>query len=173
MVSPKPHMVRRSVGGAAIPGGGRDDRTVLAAIGVTGGELLRARRGSATIYSADSTLTAADGSSEVRAARPSACGAAMRPGATLRGTVANASVPAEGVVVNVTWADPGEPAPLTLTTVSDKRGRFAIPCVARRVPLTVTASRGVQRTTPTAIPPLSGNELVIDIDFGPVAARRP
>lgn len=168
-----PHMVRRTVGGAAIPGGGRDDRIVLSAIGVTGGELLRARRGADLVYRADSSLVAAEGSVEVNAARPSRCGAALRPGATVRGTVANGSVRVEGAVVTVSWTGPGNAAPTTLSSVSDRRGGFAIPCVAKRVSLTVAASSGTERVQPVTLGPVTGNDIAVDIEFGPLPAKRP
>ena len=168
-----PHMVRRTVGGSAIPGGGRDDRIILSAIGVTGGELLRARRGADTVYRADPTLVAVEGSTEVVPARPSQCGAALRRGATIRGTVTNGPQRVEGAVVAVSWAGPGGQAPLTLSSVSDKRGVFAVPCVARGVPLTVGASLGAERVQPVALGPVTRNEIAFDIEFGPLPPRRP
>jgi hypothetical protein len=168
-----PRMVRRTVGGAAIPGGGRQDRLVLQAIGVQGGELLRAQRGSETLYRADAAIVAADGSDRVVASRPSACGAALRPGATVRGTVGKNSAPAEGAVVSVSWSLPSGQSLTTLSSVVDKRGTFSVPCVARNVPITVTALLGAERAAPATFGPVTGNDLLIDIDFGTVATRRP
>ncbi len=166
-----PHMVVRTVGGSAIPGGGRVDRVALAAVGVTGGELLSVRRASDSLYLADASLVATEGSAVVTPARPSACGAAYRPGATVRGKVTNASLPAEGAVVSATWRVVGASADVTLSTVTDRRGEFTIPCVARGVPLTIAASLGDLRGAPSAVGPISGGALAVDIQLEPVPPR--
>jgi hypothetical protein len=167
-----PRMVVRVVGGGGVPGGGREERRVLASITVTGGELLSVRRQLEMLYRADPALVAAEGSTRTVSSQPSVCGATLRPGMTVYGTVANASRPAPGAVVSVAWTnDAGQQ--VALSSVVDSRGAFAMPCVARSVPLTVSAVLGDQRASPIAVPASAKNDLAVDIDFGTVATRRP
>jgi hypothetical protein len=166
-----PRMVLRTIGGNGVPGGGREERRVIASITVMGGELLSVRRQLDLLYRADPALVAAENSTRVASSQPSACGAALRPGVTVRGTVANASRPAPGTVVSVAWRDDAG-RQVKLSSVVDARGGYAIPCVAKSVPFSVSAALGAQRASPLDVPAAT-RDIAIDIDFGSVATRRP
>jgi hypothetical protein len=167
-----PRMVQRTVGGSGIPGGGADNRMVLATVTVTGGELLSVRRRTDLLYDADRSSITVEGVSRVSSSQPSACGAGFPGGLTVGGTVANLAKPAPGAVVRVAWTG-ADQRPVMLSSIADARGEFRIPCVTRAAPITVSASLGDQRAEPMKITETAKAELVIDIDFGPVAARRP
>jgi hypothetical protein len=167
-----PRTVRRTIGGAAIPGGGRDDRNVLVGLGVTGGELLRVRLGDAVLYQADSLLVSAEGSASTRPAVPSECGAALRPGLTLTGTVSNGPTRAAGAAVTVEWDGGALPGPVKLTTVTDPRGTFLLPCAPVGLPLNLFVVAGTVRAGPFALGPLDRKSTLIDIDIAPPGALK-
>ena len=135
-----PHMARQRFGGAGIPGGGQVDRAVLAAVGVTGGEVVWARRGTTTLFAADRSLIANEGSSRTAAAQPSACGAGRPVGTRLGGIVSSGKAPVGGAVVRVAWAASDAVAAGALSAVTDAKGSFAVSCVPAGEPLTLTAS---------------------------------
>ena len=162
-----PRLVRRSVGGGGVPGGGRQDLLTLHSISVTGGEVVRVRRGETTVYDADGAILAADESQATAPARPSACGAAMRPGFTLAGVVTQNARPTAGAVVRLSWQSGDSPESAVLSTVTDARGVFTLPCVARGVPITVTATHGPMTAGPTRLAPVTGRNAVVDIEFPP------
>lgn len=168
-----PRLVRRSVGGAAIPGGGRDDRTVIAAIDVTGGALIRVLRGRAVLFEADSTMLANERSPGTAPARPSACGPAARPGVAVNGTVRNGREVASGAVVRIMW-DPGKGLPpMTLATVADARGAFRLPCVAPGVPLRVIVTVAGVSSATLEVAPVTGSNAIVDIDLHPAPDSAP
>ncbi|MEA3245544.1 MAG: carboxypeptidase-like regulatory domain-containing protein [Gemmatimonadota bacterium] len=162
-----PRMARRTIGGAGIPGGGRDDRQVLAAIDVAGGELLRVRRDSADLFVADSSLLASDGGTTTRPARPSNCGAALRAGVTLSGTVSAGGARVDGAAVRVAWRAAASADSVVLATVSDAKGVFILPCVAPGLPLLVTVAAGGARTGPLPLGPLTDRTSLVEIDLRP------
>ena len=161
-----PHMARQRFGGAGIPGGGQVDRAVIAAVGVTGGEVVVARRGATTLYAADRSLIASEGSSRTVAAQPSACGAGRPAGTRLGGVVSSGKAPVSGALVRVAWAASDAVASGALTTVTDAKGGFAVSCVPVGVPLTLAASGEGGAAGPEEIPPLRA-PVLIDIALGP------
>jgi hypothetical protein len=66
-----PRMVVRVIGGSGVPGGGRQERAVMAAITVTGGELLTVRRQLEMLYRADPSRVAGENSTSVASSWPS------------------------------------------------------------------------------------------------------
>jgi len=168
-----PRMARRTIGGAGIPGGGRDDRQVLAAIDVAGGELVRIRRDGVSLFEADPTLLASDGGTSTRPARPSNCGAGLPPGVTLSGTVSMAATRVDGAAVRVAWRSPGAVADsVVLATVSDAKGVFILPCVAPRLLLAVTVTAGDVQTGPLLLGPLTDRASLVEIDLRPGPPRQ-
>jgi hypothetical protein len=167
-----PRMARRTIGGAGIPGGGRDDRQVLAAIDVAGGELIRVSRGDDRLFEADSTLLASDGGTSTRPARPSICGAGMRPGVTLSGTVSAAGARVGGAAVRVAWQAPTSADSVVLATVSDAKGVFILPCVAPQRSLTLTVAAGNVRTGPVPLGPLTDRASLVEIELRPAPPRQ-
>lgn len=167
-----PRMVARSVGGGAVPGGGRRDYAVMASIGVTGGEVTEVKRGESVLLSTDPVTRSRDDSPATFPAFPTACGAGVPVGVTVMGSAANRGAAAAGATVTLTWTSPTG-TPLAITTVANARGAFAIPCVPRGTALTLNAAFGAERTAPVTLGPLKDARTVVDIDFGPVATRRP
>ena len=166
-----PRVVRRAIGGAAVPGGSRQDMTAVQSLSVTGGEVLRVTHGASTLYEADRTLEALDGSAATEPSRPSACGATVRESITIAGVVLDGGKPRGGAVVQVAWQGASGPAQ-ALATVTDARGTFLLPCVARGLPLTVMAMDGTQRTNPMQIAAPAGRLPTLTIDFNPPGGGR-
>lgn len=162
-----PRAVRRTIGGAAIPGGGSQDRAVMTGIGVQGGELIRVRRGTDVLYQAETELVAGEGSSSTAPAQPSSCGAALRPGVTITGVVMDSGARAGGAAVAVSWSPGGALAPVTLATVADLKGVFILPCVAPATPLTIQAARGDAKSGPMALAPLARASTMLEIVIRP------
>ncbi|HVZ47284.1 MAG TPA: carboxypeptidase-like regulatory domain-containing protein [Gemmatimonadaceae bacterium] len=160
-----PRLMRRTIGGAAIPGGGRQDRTIVTAIDVTGGEIVRVHGARTLLFDADTTMVAKDGSSSTAGGRPSACGATLRPGGVLTGTVSDGRSGVGGASLSVTWSPGADLPPVTLATVADGRGTYLLPCVARGVPLAVTVVAGGVRRGPLALAALTGQTTLADIDL--------
>lgn len=162
-----PHLVRRSVGSNAVPGGGRQDLVFLQSITATGGELISVSKGGARLYDADRSLLAVDDSPNTAPARPSACGAMLRAGITLTGATTQSGNPRAGAVVRVSWQADSSATPIALSTVTDDRGAFSIPCVARGVVLSIEATHGALRAGPTRVGPITSGSPFVEIEFGP------
>ncbi len=167
-----PRMVARSVGGGAVPGGGRRDYAVMASIGVTGGEVTEVKRAGSVLLSMDPATRSRDDSPATFPAFPTACGAGVPVGVTVMGTAANRGAAASGATVTLSWTS-ASGTPMAIATVANARGAFAIPCIPRGTALTLNAAFGTERTAPVALGPLKDARTVVDIDFGPVATRRP
>lgn len=150
-----PKLVRRSRGGGAVPGGGGSDIVVVEAISVIGGEVTHARRGTTELYGADPRLVASDGLNGIKPSQPSACGAGIRDGVSLSGTV-RAGGPEAGAVVLVTWTPTTAGAQSRLSTVTDDRGAWTITCAPEGFELTVTASNAGLRSAVRVVPLVAG-----------------
>lgn len=161
-----PHMARQRFGGSAIPGGGQVDRAVIAAVGVTGGEVVAARRGTTSLYAADRSLIANEGSSRTVAAQPSVCGAGRPVGTRLGGIVSAGKSPVSGAVVRVAWPATDAVAAGALSTVTDAKGGYTVACVPVGVALTLSASGTGGVAGPEQVPPLKA-PVLIDIALGP------
>lgn len=167
-----PRMVGRTIGGSGVPGGGRRDVTVMQSIAVTGGEVIEVKRGGSVLFATDPTGRSRDDSPATVPAYPTLCGAGTRPGVAVLGTAANRGSAAAGASVSVSWATPSG-TPVTVATVANERGAFVVPCIPQGTALTLNAAHGTERAGPTAFGPLRDARTVVDIDFGPVATRRP
>ena len=154
-----PKLVRRSRGGGAVPGGCGSEIVVVEAISVIGGEVTRARRGTTELYGADPRLVASDGLNGVKPSQPSACGAGIRDGVSLSGTV-RAGGPEAGAVVLVTWTAATPGAQSRLSTVTDDRGAWIITCAPENLKLAVTASSAGANSAVRTVPTIAGRNVV-------------
>jgi len=133
-----PHVVMRSIGGSAVPGGGRQDRIVLEAISVTGGEVAAASRGTATVFRAASELVATNEKNGTAPALASPCGNAQVAGATLAGDVRDVAGPSAPRLVVHATITPAGGAPYRLATLVDERGTWALPCISPGASVSLT-----------------------------------
>ena len=153
-----PKLVRRSRGGGAVPGGGGSDIVVVEAISVIGGEVTRARRGVTEMYHADPKLVTTDGLNGIKPSQPSACGAGVREGVSVSGTVRASGRETTAVVV-VTWTPATAGAQSRLSTVTDDRGAWTIACAPANDELAVRASNAGSSSVARILPPAAGHNV--------------
>lgn len=166
-----PKLVRRSRGGAAVPGGGGSDITVVESISVVGGEVTRARHGAGTVYGVDPKLSSSDGQNATKPAQPSACGAGSREGLVLAGTVRFGGRETRAAV-SVSWVPATAGAASRLSTVTDDHGGWTIPCVPDNVELIVRATNGAVGSAPRPVP-VAATRTLSGLDLELVDAPRP
>ena len=158
-----PKAVRRSRGGGTVPGGGGSDIIVVDAVSVIGGEVTLAHRGTTPLYKTDPTLTSSDGLNGVKPSQPSDCGAGLRDGIAISGTVRTTGrLGGTAVVVSWTPQVPGETA--KLSTVTDDHGAWRIACVPENVDLALRASNGPMASAARSIP-ASANRSTTGLDL--------